>query len=218
MTEQEKQIYNTYLATTRSQQNKPFKLRKDFEDLKSQPLVSRLTNFFNRYPHIAPQEFFKAPYEIHPDTEHLDISYFLTRAAIKAYSLYQKKLKDSSPESQIEDIRKSLQYIGSFCLKHKLHIEDYLYHKSGCIYSWMMHYREHYINIYSIFEMGDISSILNKVSNEEKKILVDDLQQIIGTYKVRYFNSAKTKKFVKEGTDKIKNFLKQSLTQSTIQP
>lgn len=212
MTEQEKQIYNTYLATTRSQQGKPFKLRKDFEDLKSLPLVVRLTNFFKRYPHIVPHEFFKAPYEIYPDTEHLDISYYLTRAAIKAYSLYQQKLKDTSPETQIEDIRKSLQYIGSFCIKNKLQLEDYIYHKTGCIYSWMLHYREHYINIYSLFEMGDLTSLLNRVSMEEKKILVDDLQQTIGTFKVRYFKSAPTKKFVKEGTDKIKKFLKESLT------
>jgi hypothetical protein len=212
VTDREKQIYNTYLATTRSQQGKPFKLRKDFDDLKSQNLVTRLTNFFNKYPHITPEDFFKAPYEIHPDTAHLDISYFLTRAAIKTYSLYQQKIKDTSPDLQIEDIRKSLQFIGSFCLKNKILVEDYLNHKTGCIYSWMMHYREHYINIYSLFEMGDISSLLVKISNDEKKILVDDLQQTIGTYKGRYFKSSLTKKLVKEGTEKISKFLKNNLT------
>ena len=211
MTDQEKHIYNTYLATTRSRQNKPFKTRKDFEDLKDKHLVVRLTNFFKRYPHINPQEFFAAPYEIQPDTAHLEISYFLTRAAIKSYSLYQQKLKDVSPDLQIEDIRKSLQYIGSFCLKNRILLEEYLTHKTGCIYTWMMHYREHYTNIYSLFEVGDIVSFLNKVSNEEKKILVDDLQKTIGVFKIRYHNSSSARTFVRDGTDKIRKFLKESL-------
>jgi hypothetical protein len=214
VTDQEKNIYNTYLATTRSRQNKPFKIRKDFEDLKDKQLVTRLTNFFKRYPHIKPYDFFTAPYEIYPDTAHLELSYFLTRAAIKVYSLYQQKLKDVSPDLQIEDIRKSLQYIGSFCLKNKIQLEDYLTHKTGCIYTWMMHYREHYVNIYSLFEVGDISSFLTKVSNEEKKIFVDDLQKTIGVFKIRYHNSATTKALVKSGTEKIKKFLKESLNVS----
>lgn len=212
MTDLEKQIYNSYLATTRSQQDKPFKLRKDFNNFKDIALVQRLSSFFKRYPHIKPEAFFKAPYEIYPDTTHLDLSYFLTRAAIKSYSLYQQKIKDVSPDLQIEDIRKSLQYIGSFCLKNKIFLEDYLNHKTGCIYSWMMHYREHYINIYSLFELGDIVSFLNKITNEEKRIFVDDLQKTIGTFKVRYHNSKTTKLLVKEGTNKIKNFLKENLT------
>lgn len=211
MTDKEKYIYNAYLATTRQCQSKPFKLRENFENFKSSQTLTRLTNFFERYPHIKPQDFFKAPYEVHQDTEHLDISYFLTRAAIKTYSLYQQKIKNTSPETQLEDIKKSLQFIGSFCLKNKIFLEDYLYHKTGCIYSWMMHYREHYINIYSIFEMGDIMSILNKISEEEKRILVDDLQTTVGTFKIRYFKSHITKNLVQEGTKKIKNFLKENL-------
>ena len=211
MTDKEKQIYNTYLATTRQSQNKPFKLRENFEDFKNNQTLTRLTNFFGRYPHIKPQDFFKAPYEVQPDTAHLELSYFLTRAAIKAYSLYQQKIKNTSPESQLEDIRKSLQFIGSFCLKNRILLEDYLNHKTGCIYSWMMHYREHYINIYSIFELGDVMNVLNKISTEEKKILVDDLQSTVGTFKIRYFNSQATKNFVQEGTKKIKNFLKENL-------
>jgi hypothetical protein len=78
----------------------------------------------------------------------------------------------------------------------------------------MMHYREHYVNIYSLFEVGDISSFLTKVSNEEKKIFVDDLQKTIGVFKIRYHNSATTKALVKSGTEKIKKFLKESLNVS----
>lgn len=214
MTEYEKQIYNTYLATTRSKQNKPFTLRKDFTDIKEAPIIRRISNFFKKYPHIKPSEFFAAPYEIHTDTGHLGIDYYLTRPAIKCYSLYQKKLQDVSPDLQIEDIRKSFQFIGSYCLRNRLQLHEYLTHKSGCIYAWMMHYREHNINIYSLFELGDLLTFLSKVSADEKAILTDDLQQTITKFKVRYFNSAAVKAFVREGTDKLKKFLKNSLTAS----
>jgi len=209
--EQEKRIYNTYLAVTRSKQNKPFKLRENFNDFantKDYLFVNRLTNFFNRYPHINIQEFFAAPYERYPDTAHLEVQYYLTRAAIKAYSLFQKKLHDVSPDNQIESIRKSLQFIGSFCLKNKIQLENYLFHKTGCIYSWMMHYREHHTNIYSLFELGDLNSILLSIAKDEKELLVDDLQQIVTKFKTRYHTSKNAKVFVKEGTERIKKFLK----------
>lgn len=214
MTLQEKQIYNTYLATTRSRQNKPFKLRENFNDFKETKefvYVNRLKNFFNRYPHININQFFAAPYEIYPDTAHLDIQYYLTRPAIKAYSLYQKKIQEVSPDLQIEDIRKSFQFIGSFCLKHQLQLWDYVNYKTGCIYTWMMHYREHHINVYSLFEITDLTASLNVVSADERVLFTDDLQQTIIKFKTRYHNSTTAKHFVKAGTEKLKRFLKESL-------
>ena len=218
MTEQEKFIYNTYIAVTRSKQNKPFKLRKDFTDFKHAAPLSKLASFFKRYPHIKPEEFFKAPYEVYSDTEYLELNYFLTRAAIKAYSLYQQKLRDVSPDLQIEDIKKSLQFIGSFCLKHKIYAEDYLNHKTGCVYSWMMHYREHYINVYSVFELGNIMSHLSQVAADEKRIFVDDLQQTLGAYLTRYHKSTLAKNIVQQGTEKIKKFLKEHLIKTQTKP
>lgn len=213
MTEQEKNIYNTYIATTRSKQNKPFKIRKDFakfEEQKCYSYVKRLVQFFNRYPHIKSNDFFAAPYEIYPDTEYVGIDYYLTRAAIKAYSLYQKKLQDVSPEAQIELVRSSFQFIGSFCIRNKIQLNEYLEHKTGCIYTWMAHYREHHINIYSLFEMGDVLTQLNKISKDERELLLDNLQQTIVKFKVRYHNSETIKKFVREGTDRLKKFLNHS--------
>lgn len=210
MTEQEKFIYNTYIAVTRSKQNKPFKLRKDFakfEEQKCYPYLKRLVTFFNKYPHIKPQDFFTAPYDIHSDTTHVGIDFYISRAAIKVYSLYQKKLQDISPENQIESVRSSLQYIGSFCIRNKLKLHEYLEHKTGCIYTWMMHYREHHVNIYSLFEMGDILSCLKNTEKDEKALFVDDLQQTIVKFKVRYHSSETIKRFVREGTDRLKKFL-----------
>ena len=218
MTEQEKRIYNCFIATTRSKQNKPFKIRKDFkrfEEKENYNLTKRLAIFFKKYPQIKVEEFFAAPYHIHPDTANLSLSYYLTRAAIKAYSLYQKKLQDISPEAQIENIRNSMQFIGGFCLKQHIYLHQYLEHKTGCIYSWMMHYREHKINIYSLFEIGDLISHVAKVSIDEKELLTDNLQQTVAIFKTRYHNSSITKKFVKECTEKIQNYLITSLKSSS---
>lgn len=215
MTEQEKLIYNNYLIVTRSKQGKPFKVRKDFEKFEEQKCysyVKRLCAFFNRYPHIKIKEFFEAPYNIYTDTQHLSIDYYLTRAAIKSYSLYQKKLQDLSPDYQIESIRASLQYIGSFCIRNNLSLEQYIYHRTGCIYTWMLHYREHNINIYSLFEMGDILSIVSNTPSDEQELLTDDLSKTITTFKTRYITSNTAKQFVREGTTRLKKFLKESLS------
>lgn len=215
MKDKEKAVYNSYIAVTRSKQNKPFKLRKDFETFDTTPqyaYIVRLANFFNRYPHIKIQEFFEAPYSIYPDTAHLSLQYYLTRPAIKAYSLYQQKKQDVSPDSQIESIRDSLQFIGSFCIKNKLQLYEYTHHKTGCIYTWMMHYREHHINIYSLFEMCDILTQISQTAPDEKEILLDNLQQNITKFKTRYFTSITAKKFVKEGTEKLNKFLSSCLT------
>lgn len=219
MTEQEKHVYNNYLIVTRSKQGKPFRVRKDFEKFEEQKCysyVKRLCAFFNRYPHIKIKEFFEAPYNIYSDTQHLSIDYYLTRAAIKSYSLYQKKLQDTSPDHQIESIRASLQFIGSFCMRNNLPLEQYIYHKTGCIYTWMLHYREHNINIYSLFEMGDVLSIVSKAPKDERELLTDDLNKIITTFKMRYVSSNTAKQFVREGTICLKKFLKESLSSCSI--
>ena len=49
MNEFEKQIYNTYIIVSRSINNKPFKVRKDFTDFEKKPeylAVKKLAIFF----------------------------------------------------------------------------------------------------------------------------------------------------------------------------
>jgi len=72
ITEHEKYIYNTYLRIYRTQQNKPFRYRKNFTDFTEHELyvfVKRLGNFFKKFKHINIDLFFKAPYELYPDDD-----------------------------------------------------------------------------------------------------------------------------------------------------
>jgi hypothetical protein len=213
--EKEKYIYKCYLAVTRSKQNKPFKLRKNFDGIeKTQeyPYLNRLSNFFERYPHIKIQDFFEAPYAIYNDTGFLSLQYYLTRPAIKAYSLLQQKKEDVSPDNQIESIRESLHFIGSFCLKNKLSLSDYMNHKTGCIYTWALHYKEHHINIYSLFELGDVQEHLLNIDKDEKELFTNNLQDNLSKFKIRYHASRTAKFFVQEGTKKLNKFLTSCLS------
>jgi hypothetical protein len=210
VTEKEKLIYNTYLIVSRSQKNQPFKIRKDFTKLdnKTNFIIKKLYLFFSKYSHIDIKEFFTAPYEMYTQDDYIPLNFYITRKAIKLYTLFKQKQEELSPDKQIEEIKKSFQYIGSFCLKNKILLEDYLHHKTGCIYTWMLHYKEHYINVYSLFELGDICKFLTEVSTDEKDILLNNLHNNIAKFKTRYYNSTSTKIYVKQATDSIKKFLK----------
>jgi hypothetical protein len=54
-----------------------------------------------------------------------------------------------------------------FCLENKILLEDYIYHKTGYMYSWLNHYREHRINPYSLIELGDFIKVLDKIPKDE---------------------------------------------------
>jgi hypothetical protein len=79
----------------------------------------------------------------------------------------------------------------------------------------MLHYREHNINIYSLFEMGDVLSIVSKTPGDERELLTDDLNKVIIAFKTRYMVSNTAKQFVKEGTVRVKKILKESLSSSS---
>jgi hypothetical protein len=60
-------------------------------------------------------------------------------------------------------------------------------------------------------ELGNFEKTLYNLTEEEKDIYVKNLCEKVESYKVRYHNSPKTKAFVKQSTEKIKEFVKQYL-------
>ena len=68
ITELEKSIYNAYLKHMRLSQNKPYKLRKDFNEFeknKNYPYIQRIANMFRSCPHINLDDYFIAPYKVY---------------------------------------------------------------------------------------------------------------------------------------------------------
>jgi hypothetical protein len=210
LTQNEKNIYNSFLKHFRN--GLPYQNRKDFSDLTPTNVMclKKLSYFFNKFPHINQDDFFGAPRFLHPDEKCPPLNFFITRPAIKTYSLALKKKEEDSPDKQIDKIKESFRYIGMFCLKNKIQLENYLNHKTKNMPTWMQHYREHHISPYILFEFENFEKFRN-VNEEEKIMWTGNLFDNIDSYKVRYHNSQKAKQFTKEAYKKIKDFLKKEL-------
>lgn len=212
LSDSQKQIYNLYLKHFRKGQ--PYKPRKDFSEIDPNTIMflQKIEMFLKRYNHIDWNDYFLAFNFLHPDEKYPSLNYFTTRNALKTYSLYQKQKEERDPEKQVEDIKNSLRFIGLFCLENKIPLEKYIYHKTSYMYSWLNHYREHRINAYSLMELGDFISVLDKIPKDEIYLFANNLYENLVAFKTRYMQSAKTKELTKKATDTVKNFVKNSLT------
>jgi hypothetical protein len=206
----EQAIYNCYLKHSRN--GLPYQPRKDFSDISSENvvLIKRMYNFFRKFSHIKWDDFFGAPRGLHPDEKCPPLKFFTTRAAIRAYSLYQQQLEDQSPEKQFDKIKESLRFIAMFCIKNRIHLDQYLSFKIGRMPIWTQHYREHLINPYSIMELNGSTNILN-MSEDEQAIWAPNLSNTINAIRTRYHNSPKAKSLIREATKKIKIFIIEEL-------
>jgi hypothetical protein len=212
LTDLDKRIYNCYLKNYRK--GEPFRLRKDFSDINPNIATSlvKISGFLRKFPHIKCEEFFDAPSFLYPNDKYPSLNSFTTRSALKNYALYQKQKEDRNPEAQLDDIKESLRFIGMFCIEKKIPVEKYITNKTGFIYSWLNHYREHKINPYCLFELGDVFPILNTVPKDELYLFANNLYETLVSYYDRYNKSPKAKEFLKEGLNKIKIFVEKELT------
>ncbi len=211
MNQLEKNIYNKYLVVTRSKQNKPFTLRKDFHDFEestSYSYVHKLSSFFIRFPQIDPQQYFEAPFKIYPDEEYFDLKFYSSQKAIKAYSLYMQQLQDQMPDdpAQLEFIKKSLRFIAAYCNENKIKFLEYINHKQGVTYAWMQHYKKHSISIYSLFGFEGLQNTINSIPQDEINLLLGNVEDIY-RYMIRYHKSVDAKHLVTEAIKRISKII-----------
>ena len=121
ITNAEKNLYNTYLRISRISRDKPFSYRKDFTDLDDKTAIhlNRISNLLFKYPHIDPEDYFRAPFKVYPNAEHFALEYYSGMGGVNAYTMYMKQLQEMPPDSdeQLEFIKRSLRHVGSFCIK-----------------------------------------------------------------------------------------------------
>jgi hypothetical protein len=210
--EKYKKIYNCFLKHYRN--GEPFQQRKDFSSLNGNTRTDLLKvgSFLEKYPQINWDEFFGAFRFLHPDEKTPNLNFFATRAAIKIYNTYKNIKELENPENQMEEIKKSYHYIGMFCLEYKLNLDDYIKHKAINMYSWIKHYRDRRINLYSLMELGDIQSQLSRLPEDELQLYANDLIQKINKIKLNYRNSTTVKNYVKNLKQKTNFFLETHLT------
>jgi hypothetical protein len=204
----EQHIYNTHLKISRRERNLPFKFRKDFDDI--DPIVlknlKKLSYFFGKHNHINVEEFFIAPFRIYLDEKFFDLEYFTTLKAVKSYTVYQNKKLTLLPDSgeQLNNILNSLKFISEFCTENDIAIENYVDHKTNNTYSFLLHLKEHKINVYSLFGFKNFDKNLKSVAPDILSFIIgNEVQGAIPNLRVKYFQSTKAKRLVELGLQKI---------------
>lgn len=219
LTDYEKFIYNKHLAISRSIKNKPFKIKKDFTDVNktAKPkFLKRLSVFFNKHQEIDTDLFFKSPYCLYPDVAYFDLEYFASMRAIKAYTLYKQQLLLQDPDSQIENIKKSLRFIAMFCIENEIQFFKYSQHKTADLYTWMIHFKENKINPLTLMEFGNIFCSMQEVAEDVQYMFVNDFMKQFKRLYIEYSNSHKLKPFLRTACETTNNFVYQELTKKKI--
>jgi hypothetical protein len=214
VTDIEKRIYNKYLAISRSSVNKPFKLRKDFtkfEEDKNYIHVHKLSYFFKKYPHVDQDDFFKAPYDIYTDTDTVfDLKFYTSQRALKVYTMYIQKRRVQHPDTddQLFSIKKSLEYILTFCTKNKISVSEYTDHATGDIPTYIKHIKHGNVNVYTMFGFANFESTLKSVPVDILKFTLGDIYQNIPRLRTNFQSSKLAKVFISAGINKITTAIK----------
>jgi hypothetical protein len=205
ISELEKRIYNTHLVVTRKSNNLPYTLKKDFSKLPEdvQIALSKLAAFFEKHKHIDMDDFFEAPFKIHTDETYLDLDFYNSLKAVKAYSTYMKFVETDDPDSSDSLIRlqKSLKFVLDFCKSHDISLEEYSSFVEGdsTLPAYINHLKTHHINFYTIhaltFSKPDVESdILNFIFGDFWKTFQTTLNKYQCSKRMKVFGEqAKTK-------------------------
>ena len=208
ITEYEKHIYNTFLRVSRSRNKQPFKLRKNFEKVDNELYVGlkKVSSFLKRFPHIKIEDYFNAPYNLYPDEQYFPLEYFHSLKATRAYTLAMKQQENLDPDSaeQLTNIKESLVFIKRFCNEKSISPVDYINHKTNNEYSFVLHLKEHKVNIYSLLGyLGFEKNIKQRDAEIIKFIIGEDFFNNLPAFRTKLYNSKKAVRLVESGLKKI---------------
>jgi len=213
ITNSEKNIYNTFLITSRKVRNKPFKVRQDFRTLEVKDIIclKKLKIFFDKFDWVIPQQYFEAPYKLYSDQDWFGLDFFVSQKGIKTFTIYLKKLKMSAPDEQIDFIKESLKFISKYCITENISLSNYITKKRGISYDWMKHVAKNKISIYILLEFPNIYDMITSIPTDELELLLGDFLKEYGNIKQRYENSIKAKNIIKNGLSIISTFIDKNL-------
>jgi len=219
MLEKEHRIYNSFLAISRSKQNKPFKLRKDFigfENTADYIYIKRLNTFFGKFPHIDINTYFKAPFEIYKDQPFFDLAFYASQKGIKAYTTYFKTIKQQAPDSpdQIEFIKQSLKFIGNYCIQHNINITQYIEHKKFNNYPWVEHLTKNQISVYILLAFPNLYNIINTIPRDEVELFLGDIYPNLFDLQNKFDKSTDAKRICQTGILKINEYINSEITKN----
>lgn len=196
ITEKEKLIYNSFLIASRTAKNKPFKLRQDFSkiDPTTEVVLKKLSLFFTHNSNITPTDFFIAPYKCYGPDNYFDIQFFISRKAVKCYSIYCKQRETASPDSEeaIDYIKKCCSFIYKFCKENKLTLSEYKNLINGSTPIILQHLRDHKINFHIIHAMNS-DRVLNQVESDLLNFYIKDFHKLMNETRILFQQSTKLK-------------------------
>jgi hypothetical protein len=191
LTEKEKYIYNSYLIALRSNQNKPFQLRKDFDDIKPEVYTNlkKLSTFFDRNQSINISDFFKAPFKIDKNS-YYEISFYNTRRALKCYTLYMKQKSKIDPDSQenIEECKSICKFLYKYCMDRGITLGEYKTLFEGKTPLILQHLKEHKINYYIIHAL-ECSTTFQKIESDLLDFLIPDYNILLRETRMNFVRS-----------------------------
>lgn len=177
VSESVKKIYNTYLAVTRSCENKPFKLRQDFSNFyetENFVLTKKIERFLLKHPDIDIQTFFKAPYMLHPG-EVFDLKFYTTLSAVKAYTNYINTLYSLPFDSSfhLNLIGTSLKFIKQYCQDKNISPEQYTTFSENGIYpAWFSHLKNRRVSPLVLYGYSDVKNIMDSAEKDMIELLI----------------------------------------------
>lgn len=193
-------LYNTFLRISRSRQNKPFKLRVNFDDFEKSdnylPIL-KLKNFFDRNFTVNVEDFFIAPYEVYEEESYYDLDFYNSLAAVKVYNMFCVKKNQLNPDNdlQINSILRGLKFIQNFCTDKRIKLSQYLLFKepNSLTNSFILHLKDKSVSIYNLFAFKDFQKIYGSLDFEVLKFILGDLPLRVSIYRSQYYGSKKAK-------------------------
>lgn len=171
-------VYNKWLAVTRSQRNKPFRLRQDFTDIENEefyPYLVKLTDFFKRHPNLFSDEFFIAPFKLFEnDKGYYKLKFYASQKGLVACSKYFSEIDSMDASEQVAQVKKSYEYIGRFCIRHNILINDYPFYKTGIYPEFLIHMKDHLISPYVVFSFPALYVQMLALNDDDKAMFFGD--------------------------------------------
>lgn len=207
----EKVIYNSFLATGKRVKNQPYKIRENFDKFEPEKYVQvkRLAIFFNKFKHINVIDFFIAPYKIYDTTEYFDLKFYNSRKALICYSNYMKDKQLSDPDSGeiLEEIKVMLKFIYNFCNEQKITLDQYkVMLTSALIPIALTHLKEHSISFLMLHAL-EVDSIVRKCDSDILNFYFPDFYNYYKQTRTNFLASTKFKQSARKGLEIIKEKL-----------
>jgi hypothetical protein len=216
LTEQEKHVYNTWLRVSRSRKNKPFQLRKKFDDLDDGKCISvqKILRFFESNPSVKWDGFFDAPYEVLKDGN-FDLDFYTTRKAVSCYvSLVEtRRLGDIKTDEVQKQTKQGIKEIFEFCKEKNINFNDYKTFTTpgNTIPEYILMLKKGTINFYCLH-------LLNITASIEKNIvefIIPDFTNIFQKTKIKFLGSKESKETLRDIVKKLELYLLKN-TKTTI--